>query len=287
MLPSRLYCRNIVILAGTISLACAIGLFFDWQQDNAVLRRKALAITAHLDTDSAKIRAVNDWVYHNQGFAPNDQYFVVSALGPTPVQVMERGGDCANKSRLVAAMLNSVGIDAGLVMLSPCPPNTKNCWFVHTVVEARYEGGRMVVDPTWDVAYPTEDGRFLGVADLAGTNRGQERVAELRHQRAATDKFSHMPDVDANFDYAVAVNWDRDSVSRSVATMLHLMGYRPETLFRPRMLEDPKLFLILVFLAATTVIVLGSVMLGLALGGAKTKGADKHLRREAIRADRA
>jgi len=286
MLPSRPYCRNIAILAGAISLACAIGLFFNWREDNALLRRQALAITAHLDTDSAKIRAVNDWVYHNQGFGKNDQYFAVSALGPTPVQVMKRGGDCADKSRLVAAMLNSVGINAGLVMMSPCPPNTKNCWFVHTVVEARYEGGRMVVDPTWDVDYPTADGRFLGVADLAGTNRGQERVVELRHQRAATDKFAHMPDVDANFDYAVAVNWDRDGLTRSVAAMLHLVGYQPETLFRPRMLEDPKLFLILVLLATTTVILLGSFVLGLALG-AKTKGADKHLRREAIRADRA
>ena len=155
---------------------CAISLYFNWQQDNAVLQRQALAITAHLDSDSARIRAVNDWVYHNKGFDKNDQYFVVSALGPTPIQVMALGGYCAEKSRLVAAMLNSIRIDAGLVMISPC----QYCEFIHTVVEARYEGGRMVVDPTWDVDYPTGDSRFLGVTDLSGTNRGQERVAELR-----------------------------------------------------------------------------------------------------------
>ncbi|HMD65325.1 MAG TPA: transglutaminase-like domain-containing protein, partial [Stellaceae bacterium] len=129
-----------------------------------------MAITENLKTDSARIRAINDWVYHNKGFVKNDRYFIVAALGPTPIQVMEQGGECGDKSRLVAAMLTSLGIDAGLVMIAPC----QHCGFIHTVVEAQYEAGRMVVDPTWDVDYPTGNGRFLGVRDLAGTNRGRE-----------------------------------------------------------------------------------------------------------------
>ena len=257
MLPSRRRGRNLIIFSAAIPLICAISLYFNWRQDNAVLRRQALAITAHLDSDSARIQAVNDWVYHNKGFDPNDQYFVVSALGPTPIQVMARGGFCADKSRLVAAMLNSIGIDAGLVMISPC----LYCGFIHTVVEARYEGGRMVVDPTWNVDYPTGDGRFLGVTDLSGTNRGQERVAELRHQRPVTDKIQNMPDADAAFEYAVAMNWDKNLVTRSVAATLRLMGYQPETLLRPRLLEDPKLFLISFLLAVATTIALASFLL--------------------------
>jgi hypothetical protein len=257
MLPSRRRGRNLIIFAAAIPLICAISLYFNWQQDNAVLRRQTLAITAHLDSDSARIRAVNDWVYHNKGFDKNDQYFVVSALGPTPIQVMARGGFCAEKSRLVAAMLDSIGIDAGLVMISPC----LYCGFIHTVVEARYEGGRMVVDPTWDVDYPTGDGRFLGVTDLSGTNHGQERVAELRHQRPATDKIQSMPDADAAFEYAVAMNWDKNLVTRSVAAALRLMGYQPETLLRPRLLEDPKLFLLSFLLGLAATMVLASFLL--------------------------
>jgi transglutaminase superfamily protein len=257
MLPSRRCGRNLIIFAAAIPLICAISLYFNWQQDNAVLRKQALAITAHLDSDSARIRAVNDWVYHNKGFDKNDQYFVVSALGPTPIQVMAQGGYCAEKSRLVAAMLDSIGIDAGLVMISPC----LYCGFIHTVVEARYEGGRMVVDPTWNVDYPTGDGRFLGVTDLSGTNRGQERVAELRHQRPATDKIQNMPDADAAFEYAVAMNWDKNFITRSVAATLRLMGYRPETLLRPRLLEDPKLFLLAFLLELATAMALGSFLL--------------------------
>ena len=148
-------------------------------------------------------------------------------------------------------MLNSLDIDAGLVMISPC----LYCEFIHTVVEARYEGGRMVVDPTWDVDYPTGDGRFLGVADLAGTNRGQERVAELQHQRPAT-KIGGMPAADASFENAVAINWDKNLVTRSVAATLQLMGYQPETLFRPRLLEDPKLFLVWFLVASATTMTL-------------------------------
>ena len=269
MLPSRRRGRNLIIFAAAIPLICAISLYFNWQQDNAVLRRQALAIAAHLDSDSARIRAVNDWVYHNQGFGKNDHYFLVPALGPTPIQVMQHGGYCADKSRLVAAMLNTIGTDAGLVMISPC----LYCGFIHTVVEARYEGGRMVVDPTWDIDYPTGDGRFLGVADLAGTNRGQQRLAELQHQRGPTDKIMHMPPADAAFEYAVAINWDRDGVTRGIATTLRLIGYKPETSFRPRILEDPKLFLTLVLLGVSAAMALGGYLLYIGvISIAKTAG---------------
>ena len=176
MLSSRRYCKNILILAGAIPLACAIGLFFDWQRDNAVLRKQAMAVTAGLDYDSARIRAVNDWVYHNKGFEPNNQYFIIPVLGPTPVQVMERGGYCADKSRLVAALLNRLGIGAGLVMISP----RRDCRFIHTVVEARYEGGRMVVDPTWDVDYPTR------MVSFSGSRISQGQTARPRAGRRAS-----------------------------------------------------------------------------------------------------
>jgi len=224
----------------------ALGIFVDWQHDNALLREQGIEITRHLPTDSARIQAINDWVYQHGGFGKNDHYFIVPALGPTPIQVLEYGGDCSDKSRLVAAMLNEINIDAGLVIISPCP----NCQFIHTVVEARYESGRMVVDPIWHVDYPTADGRFLGVRDLAGTSLGRARVAELQRQRGASDKIAVMPATEATFDYAVPLNWDKNIATRTVSATLNLLDYAPEQMFRPRFLEDPKLalslFLILI-----------------------------------------
>lgn len=237
-------------------LAGSAGLLADWCHDNSVIGREAQKITANLTSDSARIVAVSDWVYHHQGFGKNSSYFLIHALGPTPIQVLERGGDCADKSRLVAAMLNELGIDAGLLMIAPCP----HCDFIHTVVEARYEGGSMVVDPTWNIDYPADDGRYFGVRDLAWTNRGEERVVELQYQRGEMDKIATMPATEARFEYAVAMNWDKNVVTYIAAETMRLLGHRPETMFRPRVLEDPKLalswLLILVAMAVTAASVL-------------------------------
>ncbi len=261
VLRAGLSCRKVGWLIGAVTLLCAIGVWFSWRQDEVVLRQHAAVITENLNTDSARIRAVNDWVYQNKSFAKNDRYFIVSALGPTPIQVMEQGGDCSDKSRLVAAMLNSLGIDAGLVMISPCP----DCGFIHTVVEAKYENGRMVIDPTWDVDYPTGDGRFFGARELAGTDRGRERILELQRQRLINDRIATMPPAEATFDYAVAMNWDRDIVTRSLAAILRLSGYSTEALFRPRLLEDPKLLLVYLLIGMATACVLGSFFFDLGL----------------------
>ncbi len=256
-----LWCRRAGWLTSAISLLCAIALFLSWHQDEVVLRQEVMAITENLNTDSARIHAVNNWVYHNKGFASNDRYFILPALGPTPIQVMERGGDCSDKSRLVAAMLDSIGIHAGLVMISPC----LDCGFIHTVVEAQYENRRMVVDPIWNIDYPTGDGGFLGVMDLAGTSRGRERIVELQHQRPATDKIASIPEMDAMFDYAVAMNWKKNIVTQTAVFILRLNGYQPEFFFRPRLLEDPKLLLAIMLTIITIIAAIGGYLLEIGL----------------------
>ena len=271
LLRAGLSCRKVGWLIGAIPLLCAIGLFFSRQQDETVVRQRAVLITENLNTDSSRIRAVNDWVHHNQGSAKNNRYFIVPAFGPTSIQVMEQGGDCSDKSRLVAALLNSLGIDAGLVMISPCP----HCEFIHTVVEAEYENGRMVVDPTWDVDYPTGEGRFLGVRELAGTDRGRERVIELQRQRPINDTIARMPTNEATFDYAVAMNWDRDIVTRTVRAILKLSGYSTEAIFRPRILEEPKLLLICLLIGITTACVLAGFLIDLGLRSVMTRSPQR------------
>jgi hypothetical protein len=52
-----------------------------------------------------------------------------------------------------------------------------------------------------------------------------------------------MPETEARFEYAVAMNWDKKFVTRIAAETMRLLGYQPETMFRPRVLEDPKLAL--------------------------------------------
>jgi Transglutaminase-like superfamily len=246
-----------VILA-VLPLAGAIGVWSSRVGDSAILRARALDITAGLTSTSAQISAINDWVYHNKGFGKNRQYFLIPALGPTPLQIMQSGGDCSDKSRLVSAMLSEIGIDSGLVMIYPC----QHCGPIHTVVEARDESGYMVVDPVWGVDYPSGAGGFLGMRELAGTRLGREHIADLQRQSATGAKIRKMPAAEATFDYAVAMNWDKNFVTRAVAYALKLLGYAPERALRPQMLEDPKLALTL-FLAAAAA---GLVGLGAAVG---------------------
>jgi hypothetical protein len=211
--------------------------WLSWTRDNERLRQQAEMITRGLSKASDKITAVSHWVNRNQGFAPNRQHFLIESLGPTSIQVLEAGGDCADKSRLVSAMLRQLGVASGLVMLRAGPASAP----IHTVVEAAAESGRMVVDPTWDVDYPGSDGRYLGIRDLAATPRGRNRVLELQKARGPDAKIAKMSLAEATFDYAEAVNWNRNSLTRAAFTTLSLLGADPSVMFRPRLLEDPKL----------------------------------------------
>jgi hypothetical protein len=240
-----------------LPLACAMAIWVSWLNDNTVVREKAMAVTTDLTTPSAKIIAINHWVYRNQGFAPNDQYFLIPDLGPTPIQVLESGGDCGDKSRLVSAMLRQLGIASGLVQIFPC----RDCGPIHTVVEAKYEGGRMVVDPTWNVDYPSGNGNFLGIQELADTGRGREHIYDLQARRGLRDKLQFMPDADATFDYARAVNWQKNVLSRAAAFGFRMLGYDPENMLRPHFLEDPKLALNLFLLIITGMLVMTTFIL--------------------------
>jgi hypothetical protein len=256
-LRSCLYSLRIGIIVAVLPLACAIGVWFSWESDNTVLRQQAVAITAGLTSASARIIAINNWVYHNKGFY-TDRFFLLPAFGPTPIQVLESGGDCGAKSRLVSAMLRQLGIRSGLVQIFPC----RTCVPIHVVVEAEYEGGRMVVDPIWDVDYPSGNGKYLGVAQLAGTSLGREHVIVLQLQHAASDKIERMPASEATFDYARAINWNRYFWTRGIAFGLRAAGYAPDHMLRPYFLEDPKLGLSIILMSLAIMIVIFSLLFG-------------------------
>jgi hypothetical protein len=250
-------------MLAAIPVACAIGMWVSWLDDNAVLRERATSVTAGLSTASAKTSAINHWVYRNQGFTKNGGFILVPALGPTPLQVLRTGGDCGDKSRLVSAMLWQLGINSGLVQIFPC----RDCGPIHAVVEAEYEAGRMVVDPIWDVDYPSGDGKLLGIQELSGTSLGRGHIAELQTRRGAGDKIQFMPDAEATFDYAAAVNWQKNALSRASASALRLLGYDPRHLLRPHFLEDPKLALTLLFLTIAGILIVANLILFLSFRG--------------------
>ena len=237
-LVSRVRAATFVAVLAGVQLAMAVALYVNWESDNNIIRQQALTIAEMLPNAAERIIAINNWTYDNKGFEKNREYFLLPQLGPTPLQILESGGDCSDKSRLVAAMLNQLGIHSGLLMISPCA----GCAPIHTVVEAVYEHGRMIVDPIWNIYYPEgESDRFLGAAELAGTERGYQHLLHLQQLRGPSDKISLMPTAEATFDFTKSVNWEANWGTRAASKMLKAAGYSPETILRPRMLEDPKL----------------------------------------------
>lgn len=237
-----------VLLAASLLLTGL--LLVAWLHDRRRLRQCALEVIDTTAGAAEQATVLTHWVYHNQGFAKNKRGFLLARLGPTPLQVLEHGGDCADKSRLLSALLAEIGVKSGLVMIFS-PQGAA----IHTVVEAEVDGRRIVLDPVWDVVY-AEGERCYGVQDMVGSRIGHRIAGKLVAERGPASKVALMPASEMCFDYAKPVNFAKGPLLPLLAKLIDAAGGNHRTVFRPRLLEDPKRFF--VFGAA-----LGSFGLGL------------------------
>ena len=241
-----------LVLAGL-----GIAAYLSWASDRAILREVALRETERYDNVPQRIRALNSWVYRNRGFAKNANYFALARLGPTPVQVLQYGGDCSDKSRLLSALLAEIEIDSTLAMLYPC----ETCPAGHTVVEARYEDGAIVLDPVYDIDFPDSSGGFLSLDNLSIDHASLvARIHELRSARGPGDKINGYGYEDHSYRYVRTINWSKNWMTRLVGRGLEILGFDPFLVRRPHLLEDPKRFLSIASFLLTSMF--------LAIGGA-------------------
>ena len=197
------------------------------------------------------LQRLNTWVFHNRGFAKNRHYFLIQKFGPTPVQVLEYGGDCADKSRLLSAMLYHVGIPNTLVMLySPDYGRP-----THTVVETRAQDLRAVADPVFDIVFPDGRGGMLGVTTLREHHDVfLARIAQLAAERGPQSKVAHYDTELESYRWPKTVNWERSPLTRGIAAMLAPLVPEPSLVQRPRVLEEPVLLVSAATLAAAVVL---------------------------------
>lgn len=223
----------------------AILIAWSRMRDNDLLREAALRETTNCQNDAERILVLNEWVYHNQGFAKNRGYFLFPALGPTPVHVLQMGGDCADKSRLLSALLAQINIPATLAMLYPCATCTPS----HTIVEAKYEKGWLAVDPVYNYSFPDHRGGYYGITDLGKNHQLLiDRVQALRIQRGEADPTSSYNIDNNNYMYAKTINWDKNALTRAVGSLVSIFSADSYLVRRPHFLEEPKLLLILMCL---------------------------------------
>lgn len=242
-----------MVFSGTFTVVSLV-VIYGWTQDNERLRHVAFAETRNYATLPERIVALNAWVYRNEGFAKNRNFFLLESLGPTPLQVMEAGGDCADKSRLLAALLAEIDVKSTLVMLYPC----KTCDPVHTIVEARGPGFSIALDPVYDLYFSDGAGGYLGVDQVATQQELVWRTLnDLRHTRGERDKINFYSYDGIHFENARTVNWNRNVITRAGRAVISRFGMQPYRVMRPRWLEDPKLLVGLgFFIVGATFLVL-------------------------------
>lgn len=237
----KLLRHTATVVATSLLLAagiCAVS----YERDCRALRVLAHDLSADAQTPYETVIHLMDWVHHDLGTRRNEGHFLFSSLGPTPVQVMRGGGDCADKSRLLCAMLREVGVSATAAMSF----DPKTGVPVHTIVEAEpVKGQRMIVDPSYNLFFPQADGSgYYGILDV----RRDPAIV----QRRVDELFQTLPNPREEDKYYLAArtgyhglstfNWEAKAAYAAIRDILcKWIGEEVYVLHRPFFLERPKL----------------------------------------------
>lgn len=178
----------------------------------------------------------------------NYSYFlspVFSFLRPMPRQVLEQGGDCGDKSRLVIRLLRLHGIEASKWALY-----TREMKSVHAVVELEAETGKMVVDPDYGLWFPRPDGGYYDIKELRQSpSILQGRIQTLVREgvRPGSIDLKSYPIDEYTYQYAKSINWEKWVLTWPLYKILRvIMGTGLDNLQRPVFVEAPQLMVVII-----------------------------------------
>lgn len=254
---------------------CVAGAGFCWWSaaiDEAALQTLARSVTRNEVEPDDKALALMRFVHQNGATSHNLGTFGPSHWRATALQVAASGGDCADKSRLLVALLTAVDLRATPVLCFDAASGTP----AHTIVEAELgPGSFMVLDPAFDLWFPKSGGGYHDLRDLRDDPAiVPKRVAELQlgiGDGGGADAYY----LRAGADYATAstFNWNRGPIARAAAFVLHaILGDELYRVYRPRWLEEPKHKAFLVCLIAAGFLAIMPIMLRIARSRAVTLG---------------
>lgn len=243
-LPAQRRSRRVVLagrvvgsVAGILSCACAVSYFVDC----ARLKDLAQSVTADAVDPTGRVLKLLDWVHHIDGTRENEQYFALSGLRATPLQVVSAGGDCADKSRLLSAMMREVGIPATMLVCY----HRRTRVPTHTVVEAKVGLNEyMVVDPAYGLTFPKAGScGYHGLLELRSRPTiVDERVRTIVSSAPRTSPIHAYNPESAAYDYASTINWGKYVLTAAVRDLAKLwLGDSIYRISRPIVLEEPKL----------------------------------------------
>ncbi|MEK7762051.1 MAG: hypothetical protein AAB433_10750 [Nitrospirota bacterium] len=178
----------------------------------------------------------------------NPSYFLLPIFGflrATPRQVMEQGGECGDRSRLVIRLLNVRGIKASKWALYSSEGKS-----VHATVELEAESGKMVVDPLFGLWFPRSSGGYYGIRELRESPEIlHDRIERLLEEgkRPGTSDLRTYPLNDYSYAYAKTINWDKWVGMRMVYNVLRvIVGPVVDNFQRPTFVENPHFMVVII-----------------------------------------
>jgi hypothetical protein len=248
----RKLCFNTFLCLALIFFVVGLLTYVSYKKDMLLLKS---IFHAHISPQYSPtfVESATHWVYQNQGFKKNDGFFLLPYLGPTPLQVIEKGGDCADKSRLLMALLESVGIDSSLVMLYGADGKIAT----HTVLEVRNAQLKAIADPVFDIVFPKSNNGYYGLQELRkNPELLPSRLDELVQLRGNYSKIAFYNRATETYQFATTLNWNKNALLRFIASSLEKMGIEANTVRRPHFLDDPKYFLSVVFFFGSLLLII-------------------------------
>jgi hypothetical protein len=229
-----------------LCLALALGLLLfgaveliSWRVERARLRRVATAIAGPARGEIERLTRLTAWVHQNGGATRNRRYHLWRKLGVTPTSVLEHGGSCQDKSKLLVVLLRELDVASSLAMLYSC----QGCKSTHTVVFVETRDGWTIADPAFNLIFPDGRGGLHTIQELRAERALLERrLVEVLAERGPADPINdYKGDID-HHALMTTVNWDKNALTRGVAGLIRAAGAEPWSTPRPLFLDDPKLF---------------------------------------------
>lgn len=209
--------RTVAGLASLITMWLVVSMMIDID--------RAISGLHQIDPNNRIGSAINIMhdVYRSGGFSSTPHSFWRPA---TLSEIRYHGGDCADKSLLLASVLSQRGINTSLAMLFQDGRPT------HTIVRARFGDREIILDPIWDIMLP------WSLSEMRDRPERLDLVLSIEQSmRPQTDKIWRYNRSSDLYDNASAFNTN-SRIGHAVACAMMLVGIRPETVWRPLWIDD-------------------------------------------------
>ena len=231
-----------------------IGLVWKYRQDNQFLLEYSWEFLSADDSASRTTINALDHIRNNLGNDGEPRAFlspIFDLLRPPPREITERGGDCADRSRLLISLLRLHRIRASKVALYDKDQIPR-----HAVVIVDIENdAQMVVDPFYGLYFPRPGGGYYSLADLTRDESILRSRVEQLVSLGVDDnipKYSEFPYIEKypyeryTYGQPRSINWDKSSAMRLLYGFLKtFLGNKVDELNRPFFTERPALMLLL------------------------------------------